>query len=164
MSGCDPERIFELADGVLVPERERAVRSHLAGCEECRRRYRREVNLSSSLCSCDFAEARACSVSRQVAMALPTRPAKARALWALLAAALLVVALAALELGGSDPAALAIGVLGAFWGIATGAADVARTMFPAAAPGILVAFGIGAFADVLIAAAVFSAARRARRA
>ena len=34
--GCDPEKVFELADGGLNIEQEREVREHLASCPGCR--------------------------------------------------------------------------------------------------------------------------------
>ncbi len=166
--GCDPERVFELADGGLTPQERRQAHSHLEDCPECRELYEREMELSSKLGSCDFSglgsDLGACDVSRRVAMALPTRPLKARFLWAVLSVGLLAVALAALEIGGVDPAAVGMGVVGTFWGLVSGGADVVRAFFPAAAPTVLVALGIGAVADLLIAAAVFAAARRAKRA
>lgn len=161
---CDPELIFEFVDGGLTPERRRSVRNHLQSCSECQRLYERELDLSSSLKAFDFAEAGSCSVSRQVAMALPTRPMKARILWALLAVALFAVASLALQLGGTDPEALATSVLGTFWGLASGGAGILHAVFSAIAPMLLVALGIGAFVDLLIGAAVVSASRRSRRA
>lgn len=161
--GCNPELIFEFADGGLTPERRRIVRNHLRNCQECQRLYERESNLSSSLKAFDF-ETRSCSVSRQVAMALPTRPMKARILWALLALVLFAVALVTLQLGGVDPAALATVMLGTFWGFVSGGASILHAVFSAIAPMLLVALAIGAFADLLIGAAVVSASRRSRRA
>ena len=48
---CDPEAVFELADGGLGPARRREVREHLDGCHGCKEVYRRERGLSRSLCS-----------------------------------------------------------------------------------------------------------------
>jgi RNA polymerase sigma-70 factor (ECF subfamily) len=46
---CDPEEIFELADGALGPEREREVRAHLGRCRGCRALYESELELNASL-------------------------------------------------------------------------------------------------------------------
>ena len=107
MSGarrCDPEVIFELADGALGPERAREIRDHLEACPDCRELYEKELELSAFLGSLELAEPR--SVCPGVAMALPTRPLKARLLWATLALALLLVAAGPVLL-----AALAVGAL-----------------------------------------------------
>ena len=64
---CDPEPVFELADGSLRPEREREVRTHLRDCEGCRNLYGRELQLNASLGSLDFEQPR--SVCQGVAMA-----------------------------------------------------------------------------------------------
>src|SRR5215207_6039727 len=86
---CDPEPIFELADGSLAPDREREVRAHLSGCGYCQTLYEREMRLNASLGSLEFEESR--SVCPGVAMALPTRSIKARLLWAGFAVVLLLV-------------------------------------------------------------------------
>ncbi|HLL40251.1 MAG TPA: zf-HC2 domain-containing protein, partial [Rubrobacteraceae bacterium] len=83
---CDPERVFELAEGSLETDQEREVRKHLTSCASCRELYERELYLNLYLSSLDFS--RVCSsrsVCQWVAMALPTRPAKVRVLWGLLA-------------------------------------------------------------------------------
>lgn len=160
---CDPEAIFELVDGSLGPARKREVRGHIEGCPGCRAMYRREVGLSRSLCSLEYSGIRPGSIPRSVAMALPTRRIRVRLLWGLLAAALLAVSLLALELYQSDPVVPVVEALGVFWGFLAGAADVARAVFAAVGPVILVALGIGALLDLAIAAAVLTAARRSRR-
>ncbi|MGI8909937.1 MAG: zf-HC2 domain-containing protein [Rubrobacteraceae bacterium] len=161
---CDPESVFELADGGLGPARKREVRDHLEGCPGCKDLYRREVGLSRSLCSLEYAVMRSGAVPRSVAMALPTRRLRARFMWALLAAALLAVSLLALELYRSDPIVPIVDVLGMFWGFLAGAAEAARAAFAAVAPVLLIALGVGALFDLVIAAAVLTAARRSRRA
>ena len=66
---CDPEPVFELADGSLGPERERGIRAHLRDCSGCRTLYERELRLNASLGSLEFEETN--SVCRSVAMMLP---------------------------------------------------------------------------------------------
>lgn len=161
---CDPEVIFELADRSLDPAREREVRDHLEACPGCRQLYERDVSLNTFLGSIEFSELRSRSVCREVAMALPTRPARVRVLWGTLAVGLLVVALLALHVNGANPVTPATSVLDTFLGITSGFADVTLRLFRLAGPVILVALLIGALADVLIAAAIFSAARRSREA
>ena len=111
---CDPEAIFELADGGLGAEREREVRAHLRGCPECRDLYEKELNLTAFLDTLEFAEPPSRSVSRGVAMALPTRPLKARLLWVALAFALLLAGSLALSLDGTNPAVFPANTLGLF--------------------------------------------------
>lgn len=157
---CDPEEIFELADGALGAEREHEVRAHLAACPPCRRLYEEELHLNSSLCSLHAAGPPCRSVHRGVAMALPTRPLKARLLWVAVALALLVAASLALSLDGATPAVLAVNAVGFFWGLVSGFADVVRAVLSAASPTLLVALAVGALADLCIAAAVLLAKRR----
>ena len=164
---CDPEKVFELADGSLETGQEREIREHLASCAGCQERYERELDLSADLSSFDVS--RVCSsrsVCQWVAMALPTRPTKVRVLWGLLASALLVAALVSLELNGMEPVILAMSILGACWGLVAGSADVARAVFDAAGTTILLTLALGALADVLIALAIISVnrGRRAREA
>ena len=161
---CDPEAVFELADGGLGAARRREVREHLEGCPKCEQIYRREVGLSRSLCSMDFSGFGHGSVSRSVAMALPTRRMRARFLWALLSAALLAVSLLALEVYQSGPVGPIVDALGMFWGFVSGAADVARGIFATVGPALLVALFAGALFDLVVAAAVVTAVRRSRRA
>src|ERR687893_908587 len=139
---CDPQVIFELADGALGPERAREIRNHLEACPGCRELYEEELKLSAFLGSLELAEPR--SVCPGVAMALPTRPLKARLLWAILALALLLLASFALSLVGTHPAAFAVNVLGTFWGVVSGFADVAHTILIAAGPVLLAALIVGA--------------------
>ena len=164
---CDPEKVFELAEGNLETDQEREVREHLASCAGCQERYERELGLNAYLSSLDVS--RLCSsrsVCQGVAMALPTRPAKVRILWGLLASALLVAALVSLELNGTEPVTLAMSALGTCWGLVAGSAHVTRAVFAAAGTTILLALALGALTDVLIALAVVSVSRgrRAREA
>ena len=164
--GCDPEKVFELADGSLRPEQQGSVREHLVSCPGCQELYEREMDLNAYLGSLDFSGMCSRSVCQGVAMALPTRPAGVRVLWAALAAALLVAALITLELNGAEPVLMAMSTLGTFWGMVAGSADVARAVFAAAGSTILRALALGAVMDILIALAVVSLSRgrRAREA
>jgi predicted anti-sigma-YlaC factor YlaD len=164
--GCDPEKIFELADGGLGHEQEPEMREHLASCPVCRELYERELDLSASLSTLENSRVLSRSVCQGVVMALPTRPARMRVLWGLLAAALLVTALVSLQLNGMEPVILAMSVLGACWDRVAGSADVARAVFVAAGPTILLVLALGALMDLLIALAVVSVSRgrRAREA
>jgi predicted anti-sigma-YlaC factor YlaD len=158
---CDPELIFELADGELGPERAREIRDHLEACPGCRELYEKELELNAFLDSLELAEPR--SVCPGVAMALPTRPLKARLLWAVLALALLLIASLALSLDGTNPAVFAVNALGVFWGVVYGFADVARTVLIAAGPVLLVALAVGVLLDVSLAAALLWTTRRRAR-
>lgn len=163
MSGrrpCDPEEIFELADGALAPEREQETRAHLAACPPCRRLYEEELRLNSTLCSLRSAEPACRSVRRGVAMALPTRPWKVRLVWIAVALTLLIAASLALSLDGATPATLVVNAVGFFWGIVSGFADVVRAVLSATGPTLAVALAVGALADLCIAAAVLFATRR----
>jgi predicted anti-sigma-YlaC factor YlaD len=159
---CDPQVIFELADGALGRERAREMRDHLQACPGCRELYERELELNAFLDSLELAEPR--SVSPSVAMALPTRPLKARLLWAALALALLLVASLALSLNGAYPGVFAVDALGVFWGVVSGFADVARTMVVVVGPILLVALAVGALLDLSLAAALLWTTRRRVRA
>ncbi len=158
---CDPERVFELADGGLSPEAEREVRAHVDRCPDCRELYRQELRLSVCICSLEMGETR--SVCRDVAMALPTRLVGIRILWAGLALALLAAVSLALSLDGTNPAALAVDSVGVFWGFVSSLAEVAEAFLVAAGPALLVAFGVGAGLDLLIAGVMFSVSRRRAR-
>jgi len=165
MSGpgrCDPGAIFELADGALGPERVREIRNHLNDCPGCRELYEKELELNAYLRSMEFAEPPR-SVCPGVAMALPTRPLKARLLWAALALILLLVASLALSLDGTNPAVFVVNALSVFWSVVSGFADVARTILVAAGPVLLVALAAGALLDLLIAAALLWTTRRRAR-
>jgi hypothetical protein len=155
---CDPQVVFELADGALGPERAREVRAHVGACPGCRKLYKRELELNTVLGNLEFAESR--SVRPGVVMALPTRPTKARLLWAALALALLLAASLALSLEGTHPALFAVSSLNVFWGIVAGFADVAQTILVAAGPVILVALVVGALLDLVLAAALLWTTRR----
>src|SRR5918998_360801 len=108
---CDPERVFELADGGLSPEAECEARAHVNRCPECRELYEDELRLSARIGSLEVGPTR--SVCQEVAMALPTRLVGGRIVWAGLA--------------------------------------------------LLVAFGLGAVVDLLIAGVVLSVSRRRAR-
>jgi len=158
---CDPERVFELADGGLPAEAELEVRAHLGRCPACRELYEDELRLNACIGSLEVGEAR--SVCREVAMALPTRLVGGRILWAALALALLGAVSLALSLDGTNPPALALDSVVAFWGFVSGLAEVAEAFLVAAGPGLLVALGVGAILDLLIAGVVFSVSRRRAR-
>jgi hypothetical protein len=158
---CDPEPIFELADGSLTPEQEREVRAHLRDCSGCQSLYQKELLLNASLGSLDFGEAR--SVCRDVAMALPTRSVRARLLWAGLAVALLIVTSVTLILYGTNLAVVVVDALNVFWGYVAGFADVVQIFFAAIGPALLVALAIGALVDLAIAAVYLSVSRRRTR-
>jgi hypothetical protein len=158
---CDPERVFELADGGLSPEAEREVRGHVDRCPGCRELYREELNLNACIGSLAVGPTR--SVCREVAMALPTRLVGGRILWAGLAVALLATVSLALSLDGTNPAALAVDSVVAFWGFVAGLAEVAEAFLAAAGTALLVALGVGAVLDLLIAGVVFSVSRRRAR-
>jgi hypothetical protein len=158
---CDPEPIFELADGSLGPERELGVRAHLRVCRGCRALYERELRLNASLGSLAFEEPR--SVCRGVAMALPTRSIGTRLLWASIAVVLLLTASGTLLLGGTNFAALFVEAMSVFWGFVAGFADVIQVIFAATGPTLLVALAVGALVDLVIAALYLSVSRRRAR-
>ena len=158
---CDPQVIFELADGTLGPQRAREVRDHLPACPGCRELYEKEQKLNAFLDSLEVAESR--SVCPGVVMALPTRPLKARLLWAALALALLLAASLALILDGTNPAVFAVNALGVFWGVVSGFTDLAQTILVAAGPVIIVALVVGALLDLFLAAALLWTTRRRTR-
>ncbi len=97
-------------------------------------------------------------------MALPTRPLKARLLWAVLALAMLLAASLALSLDGTHPAVFAVNALGVFWGVVSGFADAAMTLLIAAGPLLLGALVVGALLDLLLAAVLLWTTRRRTRA
>jgi len=158
---CDPEAVFELADGSLVPEREREIRAHLRGCGGCRSLYERELRLNASLGTLEFEQTR--SVCRGVAMALPTRSTKARLLWAGLAVILLLATLGAMMLYGANLAVLMIDAMNVFWGFVAGLADVIQVVFAAVGQALLIALAVGAFVDLALAAVYLGVSRRRAR-
>ncbi|QIN82364.1 hypothetical protein GBA63_06635 [Rubrobacter tropicus] len=158
---CDPKRVFELADGELPPEEGREVLDHLDRCPSCKKLYMEELELSACMGGLEVGETP--SVCREVAMALPTRLMGARVLWAGLAVVLLVAVSVALSLDGTNPAAFVLDSVGAFWGFVSGLAEVAEAFLVAAGPALLVALGVGAVLDLLIAGVVFSVSRRRAR-
>ena len=155
---CDPKKVFELADGALTPERELDLLNHLEHCEPCNKLYKEELDLNACMGALEVGEAG--SVCREVAMALPTRLAGVRILWAGLATALLAAVSLALSLDGTNPAVLVVDLVGAFWGFVSGLADVAEAFLVAVGPVLLVALGVGAVLDLIIAGVVFSVSRR----
>jgi hypothetical protein len=158
---CDPEPIFELADGSLGPEREREVRTHLRDCNGCRNLYESELRLNVSLGSLDFEQPR--SVCQGVAMALPTRSLRVRLLWAGLAVVLLLTTSLTMMLGGSNLAAFFVESVGVFWGFVAGMADVIQVVFAVVGPALLVALAVGAVVDLAIAAVYLAVSRRRAR-
>ncbi len=126
---CDPEPVFELAEGSVGPEREREIRAHLRECSGCRSLYERELRLNASLASLEFEETD--SVCRSVAMALPTRSTKARLLWAVLAVVLLLTASVAMIFFGTNLAVVVVDAMNVFWGFVAGLADVIQVVFAA---------------------------------
>lgn len=167
--GCDHEMVFELADGGLEGKTAREVRDHLRRCPGCHELYEHELKLNSYLGSLDFPASGSCSVHRAVAMALPTRSAVSRLLWAALAGAMLILTVAYLELHGTDLVMVVMSVLAACWGFVSGSADVVRAVLAAAGPTVLLVLGFGALVDLVIATAAYyvvavSRGRRAREA
>ncbi|HEU4494526.1 MAG TPA: zf-HC2 domain-containing protein [Rubrobacteraceae bacterium] len=160
---CDPETIFELADGALGAERAREARLHLDECPECHEIYEKELEINALLRSTDLANPRSRSVCPMVAMALPTRPLKARLLWASTALILLLAASLALSLDGANPLVFVVNTLGVFWGVVSGFADLARTTVEAAGPILLAALVVGALLDLCLAAALLWMTRRRSR-
>ena len=158
---CDPEPIFELADGSLEPGKEREVRAHLRDCRGCRELYERELRLNASLGSLAFEEPR--SVCRGVAMALPTRSLKSRLLWAGLAVVLLLTTSVTMMLGGTNIAAHFVEAMSIFWGFVAGLADVIQVVFAAVGPVLLLALAVGALVDLAMVAAYLSVSRRRAR-
>jgi hypothetical protein len=158
---CDQESVFELADGSLGPEREREVRAHLRVCSGCRTLYERELRLNASLGSLEFEETN--SVCRSVAMALPTRSAQARFLWAVLSVVLLITASVAMVLFGTNFAVLVVDAMNVFWGFVAGLADVIQVIFAAIGQVLLIALAIGAFVDLVLAAIYLAVSRRRAR-
>jgi predicted anti-sigma-YlaC factor YlaD len=158
---CDPESVFELADGSLGSEREREVRAHLRDCSSCRTLYERELRLNASLSSLELEETD--SVCRSVAMALPTRSTKARFLWAVLAVVLLLTASVAMIFFGTNFAVLVVDAMNVFWGLVVGLADVIQVIFASIGQALLIALAIGAFVDLVIAAVYLAVSRRRAR-
>lgn len=160
---CDPALVFELADRALNPGREREVRRHLDACPGCRELYEREMRLNDRLGSLGFSESKRGSVCESVAMALPTRPIKARILWAILALGLLTLALLALVAQGTNPATFVADAVEVFQGTAMILTDVLGTAVAVAGSVVLVALAVGAVLDLLLAAILFSVVRRRTR-
>ncbi len=102
---CNPQKVFELADGNLSPEQGREMHEHLTSCPGCRELYERELDLNAFLSCLVFSEMRSTgnSVYQGVAMALPIRSVRVRLLWGLLASTLLAVAFVSLKFNGTEP-------------------------------------------------------------
>ena len=160
---CDPEVVFELADRALATGREREVRRHLDVCPGCRELYEREVRLSDCLGSLKLSGPNHRSVRESVVMALPTRPVKARLLWALVGVGLLVTALFALATQGMNPTAFVVDSVEIFQGASMALASVLDTVLAAAGSVILLALAVGAVLDLLLAAILLSVVRRRTR-
>lgn len=164
---CNPEEIFDLAEGNLDPERRRVVRSHIESCNVCEARYEREVSLSAGFCAghgffpkpatpkCDHD-----SVSREVVMNLPTRSRLARLAWGILAVGILAVTVFAFGTGGDNLFFVATGGAESFIGYVTAVSDVFKMVLAFVTPFLLVALAVGLVLDLLIGAVVFVAARR----
>jgi hypothetical protein len=136
---------------------------HLDECPECHEIYEKELEINALLRSTDLANPRSRSVCPMVAMALPTRPLKARLLWASTALILLLAASLALSLDGANPLVFVVNTLGVFWGVVSGFADLARTTVEAAGPILLAALVVGALLDLCLAAALLWMTRRRSR-
>ena len=158
---CDPESVFELADGSLAPEREREIRTHLRDCQGCLDLYEKELRLNASLGSLEFEQTN--SVCRGVAMALPTRSARARLLWAALAIVLLLATSVATMLYGANLAVLFIDAMNVFLGFVAGFADVIQVVFAAIGQALLIILAIGAFMDLVLATIYLAVSRRRAR-
>ena len=166
---CDLERVFELADkevqGGLDLGGEREVRKHLALCSGCRDLYERELALNASLASLPgkAPASSSRSIHRGVAMALPTRSLRSRALWGLLAGALLLAAFVSLETNGAaHPMILAMSMLDACWGSVAGSMEVAYAVLRAAGPVMFLALSAGALVDALIGLVILCISRGRR--
>ena len=157
---CDPEVVFELADGALTPDRRNEVREHIQVCYECACLYERECGLNESLGAMEFEESEERSVCRGVAMALPTRHIRVRFLWSALAVAMLLGTVAAIGADGVSPVTYWASVVGEFWGYISGIIAFLSTMLTVAGSTLLIALAVGALVDLVIAAAIVSAARR----
>ena len=96
-------------------------------------------------------------------MALPTRLVGGRIVWAGLALVLLAAVSLALSLDGTNPAAIVVDSVNAFWAFVSGLAEVAEAFLVAAGPALLIALGAGAVVDLLIAGVVLSVSRRRAR-
>jgi hypothetical protein len=158
---CDPESVFELADGSLAPEREREIRAHLRDCQGCLDLYERELRLNASLGSLEFEQTH--SVCRGVAMALPTRSTRARLIWGALAVIVLLTTALAMMLYGTNLAVLFIDAMNVFFGFVAGFADVIQVVFAAIGQALLIVLAIGAFVDLVLATVYLAVSRRRAR-
>lgn len=159
---CSSEEIFELCEGSLDRARERAVRSHLRECPECRRLHAREMSLSSALTGsggrADGGSTGGDTAS-SVAMAIPTRSAIHRAVWGVGAAGLLTLVMLSLSVYSVWPVTLVTEFMAASWGLTSGASDAAGILIAVSGSTILVALIVGALVDTLIAATLLAVAR-----
>lgn len=160
---CDPEGIFELAEGALYGEKRARLLMHLESCGSCRARYEREKSLSAGLCVFGGDREPEAHVAREVAFSLPTRSAASKVAWGTLAALLLVFAGGALVAGGAGSL---LGLVGgssdALWGFVSGTSSVLGSVISSLAPFIVGLLLLGALVDAAIAAVVLYAARRGR--
>ncbi len=159
--GCDPEKVFQLADGDaegLNPEQEREVREHVVRCSGCQELYERELALNAYLNSLQFKKPR--PVSQGVAMALPTRSLGVRLFWGSLGILLLAAAFISLKTDDTEPVLLFMSALGACWGVVASVADVVHAVLVVAGPASLLLLAVGALADLVVAFAVLAVSRR----
>jgi predicted membrane metal-binding protein len=96
-------------------------------------------------------------------MALPTRSARARLLWAALAIVLLLATSIATMLYGANLAVLFIDAMNVFLGFVAGFADVIQVVFAAVGPALLIILAIGAFVDLVLATVYLAVSRRRAR-
>lgn len=164
---CDPEEIFELVEGTLEPEERRLIRAHLETCTNCRDRYEREVSLNAGLCSGTPGNPQAggatnciASVSREVALRIPTRSRLARLMWGMLAIGILITTTLALGFGGDNPIFMATGGTQTVLDYVSAVSDVSALLLALIAPFVLIALAVGFLVDLVIAGIVFSALRR----
>lgn len=160
---CDPEAVFELVDGQAVGEKARSVRLHVEGCPGCRELYEREVELNDRLGAFDGCPVSVGSVSRMVAMALPTRTARSRAVWAMLAVALSLSALLALEVSGRSPVIQFLDMAAWSSGATAGLWDVAMILFTVTGRWVVMVLLVGITLDLVIAAVVAAIFARRNR-
>ena len=160
---CDPVAVFEFADGQTAGKEANAVQLHLEECPGCRELYEREVELNEQLGSFDGCPVSGRSVSRVVAMALPTRTARARAVWAMLAVALSLSAMLALEVSGRSPVILFVDAAAWSSGALAGLRDVVRIIFAVVGRWVVIALIVGITLDLIIAAVVAAFLMRRNR-
>ncbi len=97
---CDPEVVFELADGALTPDRHNEVREHIQVCYECACLYERECGLNESLGAMEFEESEERSVCLLYTYDAADGSFRVRFLWSALAVAMLLGDVAAIGAAG----------------------------------------------------------------